>query len=256
MTTARESLRSADLAGGLERLGQSSHRSAVLSGFGLAVLISALLLAGAKLEHTRRELQAASEQRAVIEKEVKGLMLKRAALVQDKARLETDKAELERQINAARQELAAQDSALTDIAELASHGNAQTLPAIREKAASELGSAYQLWQQGYSAFQAKNLAEAERLYRAAVAANPSYAPPYNSLGRLKHEAGELDAAEKWYRAAIERRKDYAPALHNLSLLEYKRGNFAESKRWNDAALAARPGYDLALKVQRSLVGKL
>jgi tetratricopeptide (TPR) repeat protein len=126
----------------------------------------------------------------------------------------------------------------------------ESIKAIVEEGATAKG--YQLWKAGFAKYNVNQLNAAEALYRQAVAEAPAYAPPYNSLGRLRYEKGDIDEAETWFKKALDLRPDYAPALHNLSVVAWKRGNFAEACRWNHAALASRSDYDLARDLERTM----
>jgi len=64
----------------------------------------------------------------------------------------------------------------------------------------------------------KRLPEARAAFARAVAVNPGNAVAYNWLGLLAREAGDYARAEQSYRAAIAADASYAPALLNLAIL--------------------------------------
>jgi tetratricopeptide (TPR) repeat protein len=239
---------STDIAKELDNLGKSSRRSALISTLGIGVLIATQAFAVIKLRSARDELRELESQSLALRGE-------NTALDKQNRQLEEQRQKRDEELKNLDQLLAAKKNALSDIVELTAKGDSATLGAIRDKAGLQLGDAYKFWQQGYAAFTAGKRAEAERLYRASIQADASYAPPYNSLGRLALEAGDAEPAKQWFLKAVERRPDYAPALDNIAIIEYQRGNRDEAIRWNQKALEARPAYDKALALQRVLKSK-
>jgi tetratricopeptide (TPR) repeat protein len=80
-----------------------------------------------------------------------------------------------------------------------------------------------VWRQGYKLYTQGDKAGAIKLYEQAKGIDPTYAAPYNSLGRM---AGEVDAGvdeQKLYKEAVTRDPQYAPALHNLALTYAQQG---------------------------------
>lgn len=96
-----------------------------------------------------------------------------------------------------------------------------------------------LWQQGYEAYRAGRIDQANKMYRDSIKTDPSYAPAHNSLGRIAFEEHKPAQAEKLFLVALEHDNEYAPALHNLALLEYRRNSFAKALNYADQALALK-----------------
>lgn len=87
---------------------------------------------------------------------------------------------------------------------------------------------------------------AVRLYAKAIAADRTLADAPINLGRLLHELGRLAEAERVYRAAIDAGLD-DPLLHyNLGVLLEDRGRKAEALQAYQSALRADPRYADAL----------
>jgi tetratricopeptide (TPR) repeat protein len=72
-------------------------------------------------------------------------------------------------------------------------------------------------------FNARNWAEAERHYRAALQADPGYALAHFDLANLYDERGQRDRAREHYEAALRIAPHYADAHYNLALL-YQNSN--------------------------------
>ncbi|HEY5961921.1 MAG TPA: TIR domain-containing protein, partial [Polyangiaceae bacterium] len=105
-----------------------------------------------------------------------------------------------------------------------------------------------IWRKGYAAYLGGRYAEAKAFYEKANAADPTYAPTYNSLGRLQLDQGNSAGAIQVLQKAIDYDADYAPAHNNLAVanLMLAQAESADSK--------ARPRYlDVADKeVKRAL----
>lgn len=61
-------------------------------------------------------------------------------------------------------------------------------------------------------------AEAERLLMSLVEASPGVPEAWNQLGVLRRRAGRFEAADAAYRAALEADPEYAPAYRNRGVL--------------------------------------
>jgi predicted O-linked N-acetylglucosamine transferase (SPINDLY family) len=138
--------------------------------------------------------------------------------------------------------------------------------------------------------QAGNLAEAERIYRQVLAAQPDHADALQLLGLLEHHAGRyeaaveligraiaavprapalhnnlgeayrclgrLDEARRCYRRAVELNPKFAQAHHNLGVLAAARGAIEEAVGHYRRALAADPRHAEALNnLGHALCGK-
>jgi tetratricopeptide (TPR) repeat protein len=152
--------------------------------------------------------------------------------------LRETKAKVEKAETATKQELSAPPAATT---------TAKTI---------SRGLAIKHWQKGYSYFNANNQQEAERSYREAIAADPSYAPAYNSLGRIAAKQGNQQEALRWYDKAIAANPHYAPALNNRALALRKLSDLHSAREAAKAALVARPGYVPAMNTLKAIEGEL
>jgi len=90
------------------------------------------------------------------------------------------------------------------------------------------------------------LEEAEGLLRQAVAAAPRNAEFHNTLGTVYAALGKSAEAEQAYRLAIKRRAGYAQAMSNLAALLNDALRHAEAIEWAGRAAAIRPDYAPAL----------
>jgi Flp pilus assembly protein TadD len=94
--------------------------------------------------------------------------------------------------------------------------------------------------------EAGQLAEAERLYREVLAANPEAADAHHNLGYVLERAGRSEEAERSFRAALALRPDSADANSNLGNLLSRLGRKEEAERHLRAALATVPRHFQAL----------
>ncbi|MGB0680812.1 MAG: tetratricopeptide repeat protein [Polyangiales bacterium] len=131
--------------------------------------------------------------------------------------------------------------AYPDSADMSADDVAQPAAAVPARA-----RATALWKQGFAAFERGAHAEAEALYLQATEADPRYAPPWNSLGRIQYEQGKLAKAEAFVQEALALDRDYAPAHNNLGVIALKRKQHGRAKQHFRAALKAQPDYGLAL----------
>lgn len=98
----------------------------------------------------------------------------------------------------------------------------------------------------FASHQAGRLAEAERLYREALASDPSHGPALHGLGIVALQAGHFaPAADLFSRAAASTGGDPA-VLNNWGIALARLGNPAEARRRFEAALASRPRFADAL----------
>jgi tetratricopeptide (TPR) repeat protein len=104
--------------------------------------------------------------------------------------------------------------------------------------------------------EAASPAEAESVYRRALARAPAHPGANLNLGRLLHEAGDLRAAEAHYRRALDAADQRAVAAFNLGVVLEDTGRDAGAADAYRAALAADPEladahFNLARLLERS-----
>ncbi|MBL8838343.1 MAG: tetratricopeptide repeat protein [Alphaproteobacteria bacterium] len=88
--------------------------------------------------------------------------------------------------------------------------------------------------------QAGRLAEAERLYRAILAADPRHAFALHHLGVIAHQAGHHDAARRLIEDALALVPDFPEALTNLGLALLALGRHDEAVARLDRAVSIAP----------------
>jgi tetratricopeptide (TPR) repeat protein len=108
--------------------------------------------------------------------------------------------------------------------------------------------ARRLWNVGYESYLAGKSDRAQQKYEAAIDADPSYAPAYNSLGVIKHNNLDLDSAAQLYEKAIARDPGYLPVLVNYANLELMRKDAGKASELARRALALRPNYRPAKRI--------
>jgi tetratricopeptide (TPR) repeat protein len=104
--------------------------------------------------------------------------------------------------------------------------------------------------------EATSPAEAEAVYRRALAREPSHPGANLNLGRLLHEAGDLGAAEAHYRRALEAPEQRAIAAFDLGVVLEDSGRDADAAEAYRVALAADPSladahFNLSRLLERS-----
>lgn len=109
------------------------------------------------------------------------------------------------------------------------------------KSSSPQTVARALWYEGYTAFGAGKVESAALLYAQSREADPTYAPPVNSLGRIALKEERYEPAELLFREAKTLDANYSPAAFNLVIALAEQHKIAEaqalladaSKRWPD-----------------------
>jgi tetratricopeptide (TPR) repeat protein len=98
-------------------------------------------------------------------------------------------------------------------------------PLARESVQQALRSesADELFQAALESEQIGSTADAERAYRAVLAAQPDHIAARINLGRLRHVARDLPAAELLYREALEHDPNHPTARFNLGVVLEDRG---------------------------------
>jgi len=99
-----------------------------------------------------------------------------------------------------------------------------------------------LWQEGYAAYRDGRVDDAVAAYEKAKRIDPTYAAPYNSLGRIESERGNKEKARDLYLAALEQRPDYVPALNNLGWYYLTARDIERARKYAEQALQHQPGY--------------
>ncbi|UCH83394.1 MAG: protein kinase [Candidatus Latescibacterota bacterium] len=83
-----------------------------------------------------------------------------------------------------------------------------------------------------------DLAAAQIEYRKAIAADPTYAYPWNNLGMMAMLAGDLAEADSLFRQAIKHDPDYAAAHCNLGNVRWERGDLDGAEESFRSGIAA------------------
>jgi tetratricopeptide (TPR) repeat protein len=94
--------------------------------------------------------------------------------------------------------------------------------------------------------------EAEAALRTATRANPAFAEAWYNLSDLLDDQGRIDAAVECLRKALVVAPDYTDALFNLALLLQRRGSYAEAKDYWRQYLAGDGASEWAGRARRSL----
>lgn len=110
------------------------------------------------------------------------------------------------------------------------------------------GAAHAAWTRCREAYDRSELAEAQRLCDAAKAADSTYPPIYNTLGRIEAERGNRDAAEELYQQALARDPNYVPALLGLSTCKILRRDLDGAEKAVIRALDLAPENERAGKL--------
>jgi len=111
-------------------------------------------------------------------------------------------------------------------------------------------------QQGFAAHQAGNAADAERLYKRVIRAEPDQFDALHLLGVLKAEHGSLEEADKLIKRALQVNPRSAEALNNRSNVLWSLKRFEDALASCEAALAIRPDYAEALNNRGNILHDL
>jgi len=235
----------------------------VYLGMAFAVLyVTAMLVAKARqdLEEAQQDLEeaqkllllaearrsAVNDNLEIADAEVIRLKSAHKKVLDETETLEKRKSELKNEVTELKRDRARLLNGIAD-------GRAEEIAdRINRETGSDRQTAKRLWNEGYEAFNQKHFPKAEALYKQSIAADETYAPPYNSLGRLAVESDDAKEAERYYLLAIHHRDYYAPALYNMALLRQDAKKWDEAREWVDQALAAKPGYKPARKLDQKL----
>lgn len=116
---------------------------------------------------------------------------------------------------------------------------------------SARSQAMKLWEQGYTTYLQGDHEGARKLYMDSKAADPSYAPPYNSLAVLEIAKGSLQPALGWLDEALARDNTYAPAYSNRALIYLRLATNLEagSETWKTQLSRAEEASKAALRIR-------
>src|SRR5205807_255377 len=95
---------------------------------------------------------------------------------------------------------------------------------------------------GAALAEAGNLAEAEKEFRATIAADPRNARAYNNLGNVLSAMNRHDDAAGAYRKAIDLAPRYADPLNGLGTMLVSDGHAGDAIPYFDQALQIAPDY--------------
>jgi tetratricopeptide (TPR) repeat protein len=225
---------------------RTSKKAAVLSALGALIVMSAFGIAGYMLWEVHNTNQDS------VSKEAYAQQLDQLRTGESNAKRKLAQAEKDTQVaqaaaQAAQATAQAAQSAATDLTDRIAAAptpaslqqlQAQVAPGVpapttpRDKARAE-------WRAGL-AIRDKDLAAAYQHFKAAIAADQTYAAPYNSLGRLAFDAGKLDDAKAYYEQALQQSPVYTPALYNLALISQQQLRIEDARRYAHQALELQP----------------
>ena len=242
----------------MARLAKTSKRAALTSAVGAVVVFASIGMGVLLLLQKDHELdqQIAAKQDVVRKLNAQTEAARAAA---DKAtrdaKAEQAKADLAlRQAKAERAE--AQD--LRD--QIKAAGDANVCSALAKNvedhpdASAPREQARAEWRASQAALLKKDTRAAEQHLQKAIAADPSYAAPYNSLGRLKADRKDLQGAEELYLEAHKRSATYAPALVNLAKLTAQTRGPEAARKYAEELAQLRPNNPTAQALVRELGG--
>jgi predicted O-linked N-acetylglucosamine transferase (SPINDLY family) len=147
----------------------------------------------------------------------------------------------------ARMQPAGEDEALSRIAAHEARGDAHSTLAEAEKGLLAFPKSANLMNiAAAAAHSLKDSAKAERLWRAAISADPAYADPYSNLGFLLTEARRFEDAEVLLHRALEINPRHGGALCNLGILFIETGRSGDAERAFTNVLSILPTHPEAL----------
>jgi Tfp pilus assembly protein PilF/peroxiredoxin len=116
--------------------------------------------------------------------------------------------------------------------------------------------AVRFWNMGVNAQKSKRMAHiAEKWFKKAIAADPSFVFPYLSLGNFYQDAGDREGAKKQFQQAIALKGDNPQALSNLALLLIEDGSYTAARGMLEKALKADEAYTPGYYYLAYLTGK-
>ena len=133
---------------------------------------------------------------------------------------------------------------------------ARPSPVAPEPMPDDIAGADALVAQGNEQEDAGNLAQAEGLYRRAIAAAPGHPRTHLNLGILLAAKGDIAGAERAYETCLAIAPDHPFGNYNFARLAFLREDFARAESLIAAALRARPDFPQALVVQSNALDAL
>jgi len=235
----------------LAELARSSRRAAILSAIGALVVFAALTISSFIMLRTTRKAEELSNQNALLTNKNNDLLKTNGALEGEIAEKTARSRSLDEQIKTltAKRDLAERRTAASEyecdnlkvgLTSAATPGDLQKLQSEAKEHEKEASlptadpdrdqarqQARDEWEAGLAA-RDKAPAAAESHFKKAIQADPTYAAPYNSLGRLKFDNKKLDEAIALYKQALDRSSTYTPAIYNLAIAYKKIGHNADA----------------------------
>lgn len=97
-----------------------------------------------------------------------------------------------------------------------------------------------VYNSGNHALAAKDLLEAERLYRLATEIDPFFYAPFNNLANVEFRRGEFAEALKHWEKALRLKPDFVEPMISISYLHLQKGEYARAKELINSALLLAP----------------
>ncbi|MDY6807118.1 MAG: tetratricopeptide repeat protein [Cyanobacteriota bacterium] len=88
----------------------------------------------------------------------------------------------------------------------------------------------------------RKLDEAIASCELAIKIEPTYAPPYKTLGNVLQGKGQLDVAENWYKKAIEVRPNWPEVYANLGSIYAKKQGWQQAVEFFRKAISIKPDF--------------
>lgn len=196
----------------------------MLSGIGALVVFTALGLGGVRLWQAETDLvEHAADKHTLQDKLVVQAEANRATKAALARATAAETAALEATEDLVDRVAAAPTPA--ELVELQAQVEPKQLPPTTPRDAARAE-----WRTGH-ALRRQDPVAARHHFEAAIAADPSFAAPYNSLGRLAFDRHELVKATEYYQEALKRSPSYGPALYNLAIASDRQGRRDEARRY-------------------------
>lgn len=97
-----------------------------------------------------------------------------------------------------------------------------------------------VYNSGNHALAAKDLLEAERLYRLATEIDPFFYAPFNNLANVEFRRGDFTQALKHWEKALRLKPDFVEPMVSISYLHLQKGDYAKAKELINSALLLAP----------------